>query len=227
MREKALAKLRDAIVLGQLPPGSMISEQDLADQLHISRTPTREALLQLRAEGLIEFVPNRGVRITVPSIEHLADMYSLRAGIEGYCAMLLARRADRQRVVDVLDGALGEQRRIIDAEDHSAWVVANMDFHLALVEACKNSLMVDSIRSVASHAMRIGHSINEAVRIRMEQSLVEHRMIVDAIRSGDPATAFRHVESHLVVTTALMRSLMEKRPQGAGDNARADLMVAR
>lgn len=119
--------------------------------------------------------------------------------------MLLARRADRQRVVDELDGALREQHRIIDAEDHSTCVVANMDFHLALVEACGNSLMIDSIRNVSSHAMRIGHSINESVRIRMEQALVEHRMTVDAIRSGDPDTAFRHVESHLVVTTAWCR----------------------
>lgn len=208
LREQALAKIRDAIILGQLPPGSLSSEQTIADQLEISRTPIREALLQLESEGLVEFVPNRGVRVTTPHIDHLAQMYTLRIGIEGYCAMLLARRSDRKRATDALEQALTEQRRIIDAADHQAWVAANMDFHVGLVEACGNPLMTDAVRNVASHGMRIGYSINDSVRNRMEQSLVEHRHIVRTIRAGDPDEAFRSVESHLTVTTALMRRLM-------------------
>src|SRR5690606_29684357 len=113
LRERAIVSIRDAIICGRLAPGVLVSEQVLADQAGISRTPVREALLQLADEGLVEFVRNAGVRITQINEAHLTNLFSLRACIEGYCARKVAQSDRRHEVVFELRSLLDEQRSII------------------------------------------------------------------------------------------------------------------
>ena len=89
-RNQALSQLRNGIVVGSLQPGSLHSEQTIAEKLGLSRTPIREALLQLANEGLVQFVPNRGVRVTPLDGEHLAYVLQFRAAIEGCGASRMA-----------------------------------------------------------------------------------------------------------------------------------------
>jgi DNA-binding GntR family transcriptional regulator len=146
-------------VTGKLEPGSMHSEQSIAADMAISRTPIREALLQLASEGLVEFVPQRGVRITEFNAEHLAQVFQFRAAIEGFCAAKLAGQA-RPDALSRLDAELERQSAIIAADDRLAWVKANMDFHTQIVASAGNKLMVDALASLASHTMCIGYRMN-------------------------------------------------------------------
>lgn len=208
LREEALAKIREAIVFGALPGGQLFSEQTIASQLQISRTPVREALLQLGSEGLIEFVPNRGARIIPLSSEHLGRVFELRASIEGYCGKQIAASSDRKKILDTLEACLTEQRRIIDDNDQSAWVVANMRFHMSIVEGYGNPLMIDVLNNLATHTMRMGYQVNERANDRMEQSLSEHTLIVEAMREGRPDVAVKRIEDHLTATGRLVDSLI-------------------
>ena len=205
LRSQAVDQLRGAIVTGKLEPGSMHSEQSIAADMAISRTPIREALLQLASEGLVEFVPQRGVRITEFNAEHLAQVFQFRAAIEGFCAAKLAGQA-RPDALSRLDAELERQSAIIAADDRLAWVKANMDFHTQIVASAGNKLMVDALASLASHTMRIGYRMNYR-RQRMKESVDEHSAVVEAIRRRDSERAQALAAEHLYVTTVLMKQM--------------------
>jgi DNA-binding GntR family transcriptional regulator len=204
-RHQALEQLRNAIVVGTLEPGSLHSEQTIAAKLGLSRTPIREALLQLANEGLVNFVPNRGVRIAALNSEHLAHVLQFRAAIEGCGASRMAASRDPQLIAR-LDAELKRQRAIIKAGDRLVWVTANMDFHMVLAASSENTLMIDAFAPLASHTKRLGYRMNHRAQ-RMRESLDEHSAIVDAIRRGDVDRARTMAEEHLYITTVLMKQL--------------------
>jgi DNA-binding GntR family transcriptional regulator len=205
LRSQAVDQLRGAIVTGQLEPGSMHSEQSIAADMAISRTPIREALLQLASEGLVEFVPQRGVRITEFNAEHLAQVFQFRAAIESFCAGKLASQSHPDALAR-LDAELERQTAIIAVDDRLAWVKANMDFHTQIVSSAGNKLMVDALALLASHTMRVGYRMNYR-RQRMQESVDEHSAVVEAIRRRDPERARALAAEHLYVTTLLMKQM--------------------
>lgn len=205
LRFRAIHELRDAIVIGTLPPGSLHSEQSIAAKLGLSRTPIREALLQLVGEGLVTFVPNRGARIAELNTEHLAYVLQFRAAIEGCGASRLATGSDGS-LLNRLEAELKRQRSIIKAGDRLKWVEANMDFHNIIAEGCENRLMIEAFAPLASHTKRLGYRMNHRTQ-RMRESLDEHSAIVDAIRRGDADRSRSTAEEHLYVTTVLMKQL--------------------
>jgi len=205
LRVQAIVQIRQAIVTGQLAPNSMHSEQSIAGGMSISRTPVREALLQLESEGLVQFVPQRGVRIAELNPDHLREVYQFRAAIESYCAAALAARP-RKDVLAALDIALSRQEDIIDADDHLRWVEANMEFHTVLVRSAENGLIDKSWASLASHSMRIGYRMVARAE-RMRESLAEERAIYEAIRRRDQDRARTLAAEHLYVSTLLMNQM--------------------
>ena len=205
LRRQAGQQIRDAIVTGVLPAGSMHSEQTIADRMGISRTPVREALLQLSTEGLVEFVPHRGVRIAALDPEHLIGVLEYRAAMESYCAASLAAHQPAG-IVDALDEQLDRQRRIRIANDRLGWVVANIDFHYLIVSSLGNKLMNDAFPVLAAHTMRIGYRMI-ARQERMGESIDEHVAIVEAIRRRDVDEARKLAAEHLYVTKVLMKQL--------------------
>ena len=122
--------IREAILDGRLDPGSRLKEEELARELGISRTPVREALLMLQAEGLIETVPNRGAVVRTHDAEDLIDLYQLRALLEGYAA--------RQAAARVTDEEIGLLRESCDrfdkiaGDDFRELVKENLLFHRAI-----------------------------------------------------------------------------------------------
>lgn len=205
LRDQALRQLRNAIVVGDLEPGSLHSEQTIAARLGLSRTPIREALLQLVGEGLVVFIPNRGARIAELDAEHLAHVLQFRAAIEGCGASRMAANADSKHLAK-LDAELKRQRAIIKNGERLRWVEANADFHSILAESSENRLMIDAFEPLASHTKRLGYRMNHRAQ-RMKESLDEHSAIVDAIRRGDVDRARTMAEEHLYITTVLMKQL--------------------
>jgi DNA-binding GntR family transcriptional regulator len=184
----------------------MHSEQSIAAAMSISRTPIREAILQLSGEGLIEFIPQRGVRVTDIVPEYLVQVFELRAAIEGHCAAQLATKPNAE-VVAALEAELERQKTLIREDDRLIWVQANMDFHTKLVAGGSNALMLDTLAPLASHTMRIGYRMNSR-RQRMEESLYEHTAVVDAIRRNDAERARALASEHLYITTVLMKQMI-------------------
>jgi DNA-binding GntR family transcriptional regulator len=220
LRSQAIEQIRKAIVAGTLKPGSMHSEQSIAVAMAISRTPIREALLQLSGEGLVEFIPQRGVRITEVDPAHLVQVFEFRAAIEGHCAAQLARKPNPE-VLAELEAELDRQRALIRKDDRLAWVQANMDFHTKLVAGSNNRLMLETLAPLASHTMRIGYRMNYR-RQRMEESVDEHSAVVDAIRRRDADRARELASEHLYITTVLMKQMVNDLYEPGNDNRDAN-----
>ncbi len=214
LRAQAIAQIRQAIVTGQLAPGSMHSEQSLAADMSISRTPVREALLHLADHDLVEFVRQRGVRVTKLEAEKLGDVFEARMAIEGYCVFLLAAQPPKD-LLAALDVTLRRQEDIIDANDHGGWVEADMEFHTMLVRGIENAQLDKTMANLASHSMRIGYRMI-ASKERMRESLAEHRAIFEAICRRDQERARSLAVEHLHVCTLLMNQILS----GLQDDAR-------
>jgi DNA-binding GntR family transcriptional regulator len=205
LRTQATEVLRDAIVVGTLAPASLHSEQSIAVKIGISRTPIREALLQLSSEGLVEFLPQRGVRITSIDPERLSKIFEYRSALDAFCVDALARSPDAQ-IIHSLDEQLARQKRIISKEDRLEWVRANMDFHRAIVDSIANPMMSDTMSLLGHHTMRVGYRMLHD-RKRMKESFGEHVHLVDAIRNSQPTQARQLALKHLAFTASRLKEM--------------------
>src|SRR5687768_15452667 len=134
LAERALADLHEAILSGELPPGTPLRLEKLARTLDMSPMPVREAIRQLERLGLVEHVPHRGARVSRLSIDDLRDTYEARLALE---TLALRRAAERFTAVEAEDAAsrLGEHVRAYKADDLRRARAAHADFHLGLYEA--------------------------------------------------------------------------------------------
>ena len=138
--------IREAIVNGRLTPGQRLKEEELARELGISRTPIREALLVLQAEGLVDAAPNRGATVRAHTAEDLDDLYQLRALLEGHAARRAAGRlSDRQ-----LDTLRDSCRRfdVLGNGDVREIVRENLLFHNTILEGAASARLAQMVRKV-------------------------------------------------------------------------------
>ncbi|MGH2852302.1 MAG: GntR family transcriptional regulator [Solirubrobacteraceae bacterium] len=201
----AYEAIRERILSGLLPRGSRVHQEDLAVDLGVSRTPVREALRRLAAEGLVEMRTNRGARVADMDRSGMRAAYEARLVIEPGAARIAAtRRPDTQ--LREMAGALARQRRAGRRSVHALFE-ANRDFHLALVAAAGNPFL-DQLAGVLWVA-RIGEAIYEvqgqtAERRRLDAE--EHGAILAAVAGGAPRRAETLARRHL--TAAIRRSAL-------------------
>lgn len=138
--------IRQAIVDGGFAPGARLKEEELARELGMSRTPVREALLVLQAEGLVEAAPNRGATVRVHGAEDLDDLYQLRALLEGYAARRAAARASEDLVRELW--ASCDRFEELSDGDVRALVKENQVFHNAILEAAGSARLFGMVRKV-------------------------------------------------------------------------------
>jgi DNA-binding GntR family transcriptional regulator len=197
LADRAYGALRARILDLRLLPGQLIVEPDLAAELSMSRTPIREALARLRFEGLVTASPRRGFVVSVPTVEHMREVYEVIAGIESQAVKLAATRADAS-VLAQLDDALAAQEAALaggppsagefPAAALAAWTEADQRFHRLLREAAGNRLMLELMRQFEGHLHRARVA---TIRLRPwpRQSTDEHRAVLEAIKARDPERA--------------------------------------
>jgi len=208
----AYAALREQIGSGELEPGSWLREHTLATSLGLSRTPVREALRLLAAEGAVELVHNRGARVVSWSAEDIDEAYRLRALIEGYGAGLAAARADAACVAE-LRSLQERYEQALDAQDPqptssdpttapmtSAPMTSaqcNDDFHAAVLAASGSARLPVLVAAVSSAPLvrRVLHSYDDDDRRR---SVMAHRDVITAIANGDADLATSAMSSHIL-----------------------------
>jgi DNA-binding GntR family transcriptional regulator len=214
--EVASELIRDAILYGRLAPGERLKEEQLARELGISRTPVREALLLLQAEGLIESVPNRGAVVRAYSPDELGDMYDLRALLESYAARRAATRASRQALTE-LARSCTRFRAARLAHDIRAQTKENLFFHFGIAEAAGTPKLVDLIRG-AIQVPLVSSAFNWYSRRQSQRSEDFHRRILAALRSRDPERAELLMKEHVYEGRDAVLSHLEDEPP-AGDES--------
>jgi DNA-binding GntR family transcriptional regulator len=197
----AYEQIRQAIVEGAYPPGQRLIEQRIAEELQLSRTPVREALHRLVAEGLVHSEPNRGAVVRALSVEDIADIYGLRARLEGYAAELAAERAGEDDITAIDEGnaafAAALARPAHDLEVVRATHEANRRIHDAILEAAKH----DRLRQTLSRTIDVPlvfQAFREFDRAETERSHLFHTVIRDAIVAGDGVRAGNLMSEHVL-----------------------------
>ena len=190
--EEVAELLRQRIFARELEPGSWIDELKLAEEYGISRTPLREALKVLAAEGLVTMKVRRGAYVTEVSEKDLADVYHLLALLESDAAGVVAERAtdaelaELQTLHDALEAATGERDRFF---------ALNEQFHMRVLELARNrwrEQMVADLRKV----MKLNRHNSLLKTGRIEESLAEHRAIVAALAQRNAALAVQRMREH-------------------------------
>ena len=140
--------IRQAIIDGRLPPGRRLKEEELARELGISRTPVREALLMLHAEGLVDAAPNRGAAVRSHSVEDLDDLYQLRALLEGYSTRRAAARLSDE-ALRVLRASCERFESLLESGSEMPELVEeNLLFHQTILESSGSTRLVAMVRQV-------------------------------------------------------------------------------
>lgn len=190
--EEVAERLRQRIFHRELEPGSWIDELKIAEELGISRTPLREALKVLAAEGLVTMKVRRGAYVTEVSEKDLADVYHLLALLESDAAGVVASRATEAELQGLQ--TLHAELEAATA-DRDRFFALNEQFHMRLLEIADNrwrDQMVADLRKVMK--LNRHHSLFKTGRI--DQSLAEHRAIVQALAQRDAALAARRMREH-------------------------------
>lgn len=185
--------LREAILDGILAPGTWLREEMLAREFGVSRTPVREALQQLRREGLVTDSPHQGVFVGRLTVEDILAIYVVRESLEGLAARLAAMRATPEDCAKL--EALIEAMRAVE-NDPSTLAELNLRFHAEVRRVAGNAYL-DRFLTQIEHAIRRFGQTTLTYPGRPKQAITEHEAIVDAIRAHDPeraeAEAIRHM----------------------------------
>lgn len=190
-------KIEEQIATGTLSPGSSLDEATLAEQHGVSRTPVREALIQLATEGLIEIRPRRGAVVSSIGPTRLSEMFEVMAELEAMCARLAARRmSDTERTALLAAHQACEAART--QEDSDAYFYCNENFHSAIYAGSHNLFLIEQAQAL-QRRLRPYRRLQLRVRNRMSVSFKEHQNVVDAITAGDTEGAAQALRSHVVV----------------------------
>jgi DNA-binding GntR family transcriptional regulator len=188
--------LRERILAGELEGGTRLHQENISEELGVSRTPVREALTRLAAEGLVELLPNRGARVAAVTLADMQAAYQARLGLEPFAARLAAERHPRQGV-KTLHAAIAEQRR---AKSARATYKAIRRFHLAIAEAAGNPHLVRFSESLWGGRIGLHVYLRQLSPDLLAGDVVEHEQIAGAIAAGDGALAERLTREHIVAS---------------------------
>jgi DNA-binding GntR family transcriptional regulator len=198
--------MEEEIATGALRPGTRLDEAALAERFGVSRTPVREALLQLASVGIVEIRPRRGAIVPDVTSQRLVEMFEVMATLEALCGRLSARRmseAELQTLVLAHEAC----RAARDSGDPDAYYVKNEAFHHVLYTGSHNRFLYEQV-SMLFKRLRPQRRLQLRVRNRMTSSFSEHERIVGAILAGDPELAAEELRKHVLVQSERFADLM-------------------
>ena len=187
-------QIRELIITGKLALGEQLSENTLAEQLGVSRTPVREAFLRLEAERLVEVRPQRGTFVFQYDVTELREICELREVLETG-ALRVAIKGDRRRLID----ALAEKVEIAEpavALGPAAYQAHDTTFHETLVRASDNRELIEAYMRVSGRIRAVRYRLT-TTQAQIANSQDRHREIVESMVAGDDAIAQAHLAYHV------------------------------
>jgi len=188
--DRVYRSLMDAISDGSLAPGERITQEDIAQQLAVSRQPVLQALRLLKKDGFVQDAPGRGLQVAPLDAQRTRDLYQVRGALDALAARLAAQRRY------CMDPALLQAgRRAARGTDVTAMIDADLAFHAALYAAAGNPLIGETAQLHWRHLRRMMGAVLRQMRQR-ESIWDEHEAIAEAIAAGDAELAARLIEEH-------------------------------
>jgi DNA-binding GntR family transcriptional regulator len=195
--EELREAIEERIATGAYPPGSRLDESELAQQFGVSRTPVREALIQLASGGLIEMRPRRGAVVAQVDPQRLVEMFEVMAELEAMCGRLAARRISPGEEAKLRE-AHAAAGGALNAGDPDRYYYLNETFHQIICEASHNGFLAEQAAALRRR-LRPYRRLQLRVRDRVRNSFSEHEGIVAAILAGDGDRAAELLRQHVTV----------------------------
>ncbi len=180
---------------GHYPPGSRLDEQQIADDLGVSRTPLREAISRLVKDGLVENRPYRGNFVRLFTAKEVFDLYEVRKGLEAMAVRLATPRLDDQSIAE-LKRTLADIAGALDAHDLDAYGLADQQFHAAIARISGNQTLIGMLAQLSGQVQLVRSMANQDPGI-VELTAMERPEIVDAMIEGNVEEAARLMEEHI------------------------------
>jgi DNA-binding GntR family transcriptional regulator len=195
LHEDVAERLRERIVHGELAPGSRLNERVLCAELHISRTPLREAFKTLASEGLVTLHPDRGASVTPVTIDTVRQIFEMLGALEGLAGELACRNITDAQFMEIR--ALHYQMLVHHARGELAeYFRYNQQIHIKLVEASGNPVLDQTYRNLNAHVRRARYMANLSPE-RWDRAVKEHEQILDALSARDSARLQTLLREHL------------------------------
>jgi len=202
-------QLLEAIRTGAITNDQHLVQEKLAEQMQISRTPVREALLRLEQEGILVSSSRGGFSLYQPSKEEVRELYQARAAIEGQAARIIAAHKDAATIKALRETV--EREENIASPSVEAYFNANRNIHRKFVELSGNRYLLDMFDNIWNRG--VSYNLFAAIAsVDLAKSLGDHLRLVDAIDSGDPTIAMEAIVDHITHGFDLQIEALETGP---------------
>ncbi|SOY78010.1 conserved hypothetical protein [Cupriavidus taiwanensis] len=201
--------LLDAISDGSLAPGTRLTQEEIAEQMQVSRSPVIQALRILKKDGLVQDAPGRGVLVTPLDAVSIGHLYEIRGSLDALAARLAAQRHFKVDPKIIANG-----RRAAQGKDVKAMIDADMAFHHAIYRAAGNPFLEQSAQNYWVHLRRVMGAVLQSSARQRKTIWDEHEAIAEAIAAGDPARAAELTDLH---TTRARENLTSRLDDYLGD----------
>ncbi|MBS0449838.1 MAG: GntR family transcriptional regulator [Proteobacteria bacterium] len=195
LHDQVASRLRTMLIEGHIAPGAKLNERELCEQLRVSRTPLREAIKLLAAEGLVDLLPNRGAVAVKLTEADVVNTFELLATLEGLSGELAAQR--------ITDAELAELRALhyemlacFARRDLSGYYRINARIHAAINDAAKNPVLTSTYRSINARVQSLRFRTNQD-EAKWAGAVAEHGRMIDALTEHDPAAMRQVLIEHL------------------------------
>ncbi len=207
LKELTLRYLRERLEPGELPPGSRLSELALSKEIGISRTPVREALNQLAAEGLVEFTPHAGAFVKQPDPKDVEELYELREVLESFAVRKMAERGDRDSVLKLsadckamdrlLARCIKKNRTHLNSDETAEQQRLDRDFHQIIIAAAGNSRLRKAVTEADIYGQLFRLMEPQMPLKTLRCTCENHRRIFEAIKQRRGTEAEHYMAKHI------------------------------
>lgn len=208
LSEQLRERIEERIVNGRYRPGTKLDEVELAASFKVSRTPIREALIQLSAAGLVDMRPRRGAVVAEVSSLRLAEMFDFMAELEAACARRAAVLASDVEISQLVS-AHEACRSALDAQDPDRYYRLNQQFHLVLYGMAHSGFLAEQT-TLMQRRLRAYRRLQLRIPNRMASSFEEHAGVVEAIQAKNPNLAADRIRAHVNIQISQFTDLIAK-----------------
>lgn len=215
LHQEVAGQIREMIRNGSLVKGQKIDEKYLCESMGVSRTPVRESLRMLHSEGLVDLIPHKGAYVSQPPVKEIADMFEVMSVLEGTCARLATKKMKDEdfRKIDLLHRELKKQYR---NRDHKAYLETNNTYHVFIQELSGNKVLNDVINGLRQKIL-LYRQRQLYQPERFQQSVKEHRDLLEAFRKRDAALAEKLMKRHLIKQCEALVGLYAAKGEAIGE----------
>ena len=195
LHDEVVSHLRNMIVEGELPQGERVPERRLCEQLGISRTPLREALKVLAAEGMVELLPNRGARVTPLTLDDLGELFDVLGVLEALSGELACTQMSDEEIAAVR--ALHDRMvECYERRERLEYFLLNQQIHDAIMEGAQSQTLRNTHASICGRVRHARYMANLSEK-RWKQAVNEHGAIISALENRDGDALFRILRQHI------------------------------